>query len=112
MMDPQLKRGLLDTCVLSLLRRGDSYGYQIIKDLSGCIAVSESTLYPILRRLEAGGYLTEYSMAHNGRLRNFYHITERGVLQINEFLEGWVEIQRVYDFIKECEGYDKRSVSY
>ena len=53
MIDPQLKRGLLDICVLSLLRRGDSYGYQIIKDLSGCIEISESTLYPILRRLES-----------------------------------------------------------
>ena len=57
MIDPQLKRGLLDVCVLSLLRRGDSYGYQIIKDLSGCIEISESTLYPILRRLESGGCL-------------------------------------------------------
>ena len=68
MIDPQLKRGLLDVCVLSLLRRGDSYGYQIIKDLSGCIEISESTLYPILRRLETVGCLTVYSVEHSGRL--------------------------------------------
>ena len=71
MIDPQLKRGLLDVCVLSLLRRGDSYGYQIIKDLSGCIEISESTLYPILRRLESGGCLTVYTVEHCGRLRKF-----------------------------------------
>ena len=59
MIDPQLKRGMLDICVLSLLRRKDSYGYQIIKDLSGCIEMSESTLYPILRRLEAAGLLEQ-----------------------------------------------------
>ena len=75
MIDPQLKRGLLDICVLSALRKGDSYGYQIIKDLSGCIEISESTLYPILRRLEAAGSLTVYSVAHAGRLRKFYRLT-------------------------------------
>lgn len=111
MVDPQLKRGLLDICVLSLLRRRDSYGYQIIKDLSGCIAISESTLYPILRRLESGGSLTVYSVEHNGRLRKFYRITELGLRQIDEFLEGWTEIQRVYDFIKECAEHDTGTIS-
>lgn len=110
MVDPQLKRGLLDICVLSLLRRGDSYGYQMIKDLSGCISISESTLYPILRRLEAGGSLTVYSVEHSGRLRKFYRITELGLRQIEEFLESWMEVQRVYDFIKECAGYDARTI--
>ena len=111
MIDPQLKRGLLDICVLSLLRRGDSYGYQIIKDLSECISISESTLYPILRRLEAGGCLTVYSVEHSGRLRKFYRLTELGLRQIEEFLESWMDIQRVYDFIKECAGYDARTIS-
>ena len=69
MIDPQLKRGLLDNCVLSLLRKGDSYGYQIIKDLSPCVSISESTLYTILRRLEQNGSLSVYSVEHNGRLR-------------------------------------------
>ena len=85
-MDIQLKRGLLDICILSLLQRGDSYGYQIIKDLSGCVAISESTLYPILRRLEGNGALTVYSVEHNGRLRKFYRITPRGQQQIRDFL--------------------------
>lgn len=70
MIDPQLKRGLLEVCVLAVLRREDSYGYQIIKDLSSCIEISESTLYPILRRLEAAGCLSVYSVEHSGRLRS------------------------------------------
>jgi len=111
MIDPQLKRGLLDVCVLSLLRRGDSYGYQIIKDLSGCIEISESTLYPILRRLESAGCLTVYSVEHNGRLRKFYRITAEGVRVIEQFLTSWPEIQRVYQLIKECAGDDTCTIS-
>ena len=110
MIDPQLKRGLLDVCVLSVLRREDSYGYQIIKDLSGCIEISESTLYPILRRLESGGCLT-YSVEHSGRLRKFYRITPEGVGVIDQFLNSWPEIQRVYDLIKECAEDDARTIS-
>ena len=93
---------MLDVCVLSRLQRGDSYGYQIIKDLSAYIEISESTLYPILRRLESSGALKVYSMEHSGRLRKFYRITEKGERQIREFLDGWGELSRIYDFIKEC----------
>lgn len=101
MIDPQMKRGLLDVCVLSALSRGGSYGYKIIKDLSGCIQISESTLYPILRRLEAAGSLTAYSVEHNGRLRKMYGITPAGEKLIDGFLESWPEIVTVYEFIKE-----------
>ena len=111
MIDPQLKRGLLEVCVLAVLRREDSYGYQIIKDLSGCIEISESTLYPILRRLEAAGCLSVYSVEHSGRLRKFYHITEAGIGQINQFLDSWPEIQRIYDRVKECAAYDPGTIS-
>ena len=68
-MDAQLRRGLLDICVLAVLRRGDSYGYQLVKDMSELIEITESTLYPILRRLESGGLVTVYSVEHNSRLR-------------------------------------------
>lgn len=110
-LDPQLKRGLLDICVLSVLRRRDSYGYQIIKDLSGSIQVSESTLYPILRRLESTGCLTVYSVAHSGRLRKFYRITAAGVAQIDQFLESMPELERVFALIKECAEDDTGAVS-
>ena len=111
MLDPQLKRGLLDICVLSVLRRRDSYGYQIIKDLSGSIRVSESTLYPILRRLEGTGCLTVYSVAHGGRLRKFYRITAEGVKQIDRFLSGLPELEQVLAWIKECAQDDAGTIS-
>jgi len=95
-----MKRGLLENCVLSALCRGESYGYKIIKDLSGCVAVSESTLYPILRRLEGAGCLTVSSAEHNGRLRKMYHITPRGRQQLGEFLADWGEVAAMYEFIR------------
>lgn len=107
MIDPQMKRGLLEICVLAALAKEDSYGYKIIKDLSVCIDISESTLYPILRRLETAGGVSEYSVAHNGRLRKFYRITQAGQEQIDSFLQSWPEIVAVYDFIKGGESDDK-----
>ena len=101
MLDPQMKRGLLENCILSVLCRGDSYGYQILKDLSSCITVSESTLYPILRRLEAAGCVTEYMVVYNSRLRKFYRITDLGRRQIHDFLSNWKEMESMYRFIEE-----------
>jgi PadR family transcriptional regulator PadR len=99
-MDTQLKRGVLDICVLAALLSADSYGYQIIKDLSPYMTISESTLYPILRRLEVGGYLTTYNQAHNSRLRKYYSVTEKGIQRIREFLDEWENMMTLYGFIK------------
>ena len=101
MLDPQLKRGLLDICILAALARGDSYGYKLIRDLSECVTVSESTLYPILRRLEAAGSLRVYTVEHNSRLRKMYSLTPAGAEQIRSFLASWQEIRKMYDFIRE-----------
>lgn len=98
-MDTQLKKGLLEVCVLTVLKKEDSYGYKIVKDISVCIEVSESTLYPILRRLESNECLSIYSVEHKGRLRKYYKITEKGIQQINDFLEGWDQVMNVYEFI-------------
>lgn len=98
-MDIQIKKGLLDVCVLAVINKKDSYGYQIIKDVSICIEISESTLYPILKRLEAGGCLSTYSMEHNGRLRKYYRITALGKQRINDFFEEWRELERINKFI-------------
>ena len=103
-MDAQLKRGLLDICVLSILQRGDSYGYQIIKDTAPLLELTESTLYPILKRLEQANYVSEYTIEHNSRLRKYYRITEDGVARIGEFLLEWQDIMKVYQYIKE--GHD------
>ena len=98
-MDIQLKRGLLDVCVLAAIRDADSYGYQIIKDMKPYLEMSESTLYTILKRLETAEMLTVYSMEHGGRLRKYYRITQRGVDRIDEFKDDWKDIQSIYRFI-------------
>ncbi len=100
-MNAQLKKGLLDVCVLSVLRRGESYGYKILKDLSPYVDLSESTLYPILRRLEAVKCLDVHSVEHEGRLRKMYTITETGRQQILDFLKDWKEVETIYQYIKE-----------
>ena len=99
-MDAQLKRGILDVCVLAAMRDGDAYGYKIIKDLSPFVEISESTLYPILKRLEQGRLVTAYSMEHSGRLRKYYRITAEGHGRIAEFLEDWESIMKAYEYIR------------
>ena len=101
MIDPQLKRGLLDSCVLGVLCRGESHGYKIVKDLSACIDISESTLYPILRKLETGGYLTTYSQEFQGRKRKYYSITEAGRDQLEYLRKEWREYRDTIDDIVE-----------
>ena len=98
-MDIQLKRGLLDVCVLAAIKNEDSYGYKIIKDLRPYIELSESTLYTILKRLESGNLLTVRTAEHGGRLRKYYHITDLGIRRIEEFKTEWSEIMSVYQFV-------------
>ena len=98
-MDIQLKRGLLDVCVLAAIRNEDSYGYQIIKDMKPYLELSESTLYTILKRLETASMLTVRSVEHEGRLRKYYHITQQGIDRIEEFRDDWKEILSIYQFI-------------
>lgn len=98
-MDVQLKRGLLDICVLAAIKTEASYGYKIVKDLKPYMNISESTLYPILRRLESAQLLTVNSVEHNGRLRKYYFITQLGLERIEEFKEDWSEIESIYSFI-------------
>ena len=100
-MDVQLKRGLLDVCVLVSIKNEDSYGYIIIKDLKPCIELTESTLYTILKRLEMAGMLTVYSREHDGRLRKYYHITQAGLGRIKDFKLEWQEVMSIYRFICE-----------
>ena len=98
-MDIQLKRGLLDVCVLAAIKHEDSYGYQIIKDMKPYVEISESTLYPILRRLEAAELLTVRTAEHNGRLRKYYHLTPLGRSRIEAFKEEWKEMMSIYQFV-------------
>lgn len=106
-MDIQLKRGLLDVCVLAAIKNEDSYGYKIIKDMKPYLELSESTLYTILKRLEMANQLVTRTAEHGGRLRKYYHITKQGIARIEEFREDWKEIQSIYQFItREDKAHD------
>ena len=102
-MDIQLKRGLLDVCVLTAIRNEDSYGYKIIKDMKPYIEMSESTLYTILKRLETAGMLTVHTAEHGGRLRKYYHITGAGLGRIEDFKDEWREVMSIYSFVMKEE---------
>ena len=98
-MESQFRRGILEACVLAVLEKGESYGYQLVKDVNDFIEISESTMYPILRRLEQTELLEVFSMEHNGRLRKYYRITDKGREKITDMLEEWAEIVKIYQFI-------------
>ena len=98
-MDAQLRRGLLDVCVLSAIKNGESYGYKIIKDMSPYLEMSESTLYTILKRQETADMLTVRTAEHNGKLRKYYRITKAGLGRIEDFKDEWREVMNIYQFV-------------
>ncbi len=98
-MDIQLKRGLLDVCVLAAIKNEDSYGYKMIKDMKPYLEMSESTLYTILKRLELANMLTVRSVEHGGRLRKYYHITKAGLDRLEDFKDEWREVMSIYQFV-------------
>lgn len=100
-MNVQIKKGIVEVCVLATLRKEPSYGYKIISDISEIIEISESTLYPILRRLEQQDLLETFSRDFNGRTRKYYKITYAGLRKIDEFVAEWSEMEMVIKFIKE-----------
>ena len=103
-MDVQLKRGLLDVCVLSAIKNEESYGYKIIKDMKPYIEMSESTLYTILKRLETSEMLTVRTAEHGGRLRKYYKITKAGLGRIEDFKDEWREVMAIYQFVIREDG--------
>ena len=106
-MDIQFKRGLLDVCVLAAIKNDESYGYQIIKDMKPYILLPESTLYPILKRLEMADMLTVRTAEHGGRLRKYYRITAAGLKRIEDFKDEWTELLSIYRFVtKEDSAYE------
>ena len=108
-MDVQMKRGLLDVCVLAAIRNEDSYGYRIIRDVKPYVELSESTLYTILKRLEAAGMLTVRSAEHDGRLRKYYRITPAGTRRIEEFRSDWNEIVAIHRFVSREDHKDEQA---
>ena len=107
-MDIQLKRGILDVCVLAAIKNEDSYGYKIVKDMKPYVELSESTLYTILKRLENANMLTVHTTEHCGRLRKYYHITEQGINRIEDFKREWRELLSIYQFVIKEDAYNEQ----
>ena len=103
-MDPQLKKGILDALVLSILAEGDTYGYHLSERVAGIMELSETALYPVLRRLEAQGWLATYSVEHNGRLRKYYHLTAAGRERLRQYVEELTELERIIHVIAKGAG--------
>lgn len=82
---------LLDALVLSIVGKEDTYGYKITQELCETVSVSESTLYPVLRRLQKDGCLDTYDKAFQGRNRRYYKITEQGTETLEEYRTEWLE---------------------
>lgn len=85
----QIGGSLLEACVLALLRGEATYGYKLTQEVREAIDVSESTLYPVLRRLQKEGYLETYDEPYQGRNRRYYRITATGEIKVNEQIKEW-----------------------
>lgn len=87
----KIESSLLDACALAILSRGDTYGYEITQSMKQAIVVSESTLYPVLRRLQKGNYCQTYDEPYQGRNRRYYSITEEGKAKLEEYKLQWID---------------------
>ncbi|NLY09580.1 MAG: PadR family transcriptional regulator [Tissierellia bacterium] len=87
----------LDFCVLSIIKNGDTYGYELTQKLMSLFNLSESTFYPVLRRLSKDGELTTYDRAFDGRNRRYYSITPRGLEALNRYEYEWAIFKNKID---------------
>ena len=98
-MDSQQKKGLLELMVLASLKYDDSYGYDIKQNINDVMEISESTLYPILRRLDKQGLLETYQTIYNSRVRKYYKITREGIEKLKQSEGDFRDVKMLYDYI-------------
>lgn len=95
----QLGSALLDACVLAVVSKGDTYGYLLTQEIRNIIDVSESTLYPVLRRLQNEQRLTTYDSPYNGRNRRYYQITPEGKQHLEYLQDNWEHFKAAVDYL-------------
>ena len=104
----QIGSGLLEACVLSVLAEGDIYGYQLTQQIRAHFDISESTLYPVLRRLQKDGALETYDEPFQGRNRRYYRLTAEGRALSEDYRTEWMEFREKIDgFLAKGEQHDK-----
>ncbi|WP_416324623.1 PadR family transcriptional regulator [[Eubacterium] hominis] len=104
----QLGSALLDACVLAILHKEDTYGYKLTQEVKEIVTVSESTLYPVLRRLTKDGYLCTYDKEYMGRNRRYYQLTSEGKAKYMEYVSEWKDFSEKIDGILQG-GYEDES---
>lgn len=92
-----ISSALLDACVLSIVNSGDTYGYMLTQAIKTSIGISESGLYPVLRRLQKDGCLSAYDVPYSGRLRRYYSITHKGIERLELLKREWSEYKESLD---------------
>lgn len=95
----QLGSALLDACVLAIVDKEDAYGYSLTQQVQSVMDISESTLYPVLRRLQKANYLTTYDQPYQGRNRRYYQITEQGRKRLLDLLQEWQMYKQKVDCV-------------
>lgn len=95
-----ISSALLDAVVLSCVASTEeTYGYKITQDVRGVMDVSESTLYPVLRRLQKDGYLETYDAEFQGRNRRYYKVTSNGMILLDQYRNEWIDYKKSIDKI-------------
>ena len=106
-MNIQLKKGVMEIVVLTMLQRKDFYGYELVTEISKYIEMAEGTIYPLLNRFKKDELVETYlAESHSGPPRKYYRITPAGCEKIQEFLNEWDSMTKVYQFIEEANRYE------
>ncbi|MGN1111533.1 MAG: PadR family transcriptional regulator [Oscillospiraceae bacterium] len=91
-MNSQMKRGTLELCALSVVSRGDCYGYELVNRISKCMEITEGTIYPLMKRLKESELIDSYIVeSTEGPPRKYYKITESGAAELERLAEEWFE---------------------
>lgn len=101
-MNSQMKRGTLELCALSVVDRGDCYGYELVNRISKCMEITDGTIYPLMKRLKESGLIDSYIVeSSEGPPRKYYKITENGKAELNRLSEEWYEfVESINELLK------------
>ncbi|HDX9578191.1 TPA: PadR family transcriptional regulator [Bacillus pseudomycoides] len=102
-MNVQFKKGVLELCVLALVKKRDCYGYELVQQISNKFLISEGSVYPLLRRLTKEGYFQAYlKESSEGPPRKYYQLTKQGAEQLNTLITEWRDFAKgVQEIIEE-----------